>query len=231
MVKDKIQIDYSVSSSNSGKRKRDFSDDNTSRTSKKLKMGNKDKIKLFSKNKQIYTIGNVVHFTASINQHTIEKTIRKITKIINLNDSKYKDTNEKLEIAYIVDSGGGCVTSTLKFIDFINMARQKHPYLVFTSIITGLVASAGTIMCICADNRYMTEYAFAMVHELSSGNYGSYQHLVSHSKFLKSLHETLISIYLKNTKLTKKKLESLLLEETWFDSKGYLKAGFVTKIL
>lgn len=236
MGKDKVQIDYSVNNSKNKKnykRKRDFqSDENIDDyDNKRLKIKNKDKIKLFSKNKQIYTIGNVVHFTASINQHTIEKVIRKITKIINLNDSKYKDTDEKLEIAYIVDSGGGCVTSTLKFIDFINMAREKHPYLVFTSIITGLVASAGTVMCICADNRYMTKHAFAMVHELSAGNYGNYQRLISHSKFITNLHETLLDIYLENTKLSKKKLEVYLAQETWFSSKDYLKAGFVTKIV
>lgn len=235
MAKDKIQIDYSINSKSeiNGKRKRDSCDNNNinNRENKRLKVKNKDKIKLFSKDKQIYTIGNVIHFTASINQHTIEKIIRKITKIINLNDSKYKDTDEKLEIAYIVDSGGGCVTSTLKFIDFINLSRQKHPYLVFTSIITGLVASAGTIMCICADNRYMTEHAFAMVHELSAGNYGNYQRLISHSKFITNLHETLLDIYLKNTKLSKKKLEVYLAQETWFSSKEYLKAGFVTKII
>jgi len=190
------------------------------------------KPRLFSKDRMIYTIGNEIHFTASINKDTIERIIRKITKLINKNHEKYKDSDDKFEIAYIVDSPGGCVTSILKFVDFIKMVKHKYPYVVFTSIITGMVASAGTIMCICADTRLMTKHAHAMIHELSAGRDGNYQHLMSYSNYLSSLHNTLISIYLENNiNKTRPELERLLVEETWFDSEEYLDAGFVGKIV
>lgn len=193
---------------------------------------NTKKPRLFSKDKMIYLIGNMLHFTDSINKETIERVIRKMTKLINKNHDKYKDSGETFEISYIVDSPGGCVTSILKFVDYIKIVKHKYPYIRFTSIITGMVASAGTIMCICADNRLMTKHAHAMIHELSAGRDGNYQHLMSYSNYLSSLHNTLLDIYMEsNIKKTRQELERLLVEETWFNAVDYMEAGFVDKII
>jgi ATP-dependent protease ClpP protease subunit len=187
---------------------------------------------VFGGNKRIYTIGTEIHFTDGINNDTIEIVIRKITKIINENHKKYEDSGETLTITYIVDSPGGSVTAILKFVDYIKLARKKYPYLKFTSIITGCVASAGTIMCIVADKRLMTHHAHSMIHELSSGNSGKYTHLISYSNHLTNLHEALLNIYMDgtNNKQTKEDLEKLLATESWFTAKEYLDGGFVDEI-
>ena len=86
---------------------------------------------------KIYTIGNELHFTAHIDDDTIELAIKKISSIINKNKSKLiecsDDVNTELEyetdkftITYIVDSPGGSVTSILKFVDFIRMIKSKY---------------------------------------------------------------------------------------------------------
>ena len=184
-------------------------------------------------NKMIYSIGTEIHFTAAITKETIETIIKKITKIIDKNHEKYQDWkqgNEKLVITYVVDSPGGCVNSILKFVDYLNLVRAKHPYVEFVSVITGLVASAGTIMCVVADKRFMTPYSHAMIHELSSGNSGKYTHFISYSKFLSSLHETLLDIYLQHTNKEKDELEDLLKTETWFNAPEYMRHGFVDEI-
>ena len=188
--------------------------------------------KLFQSDKMIYSVGTEIHFTSGINNESIEKIIRKITKIIKENHKKYVGTTDKLNITYIVDSPGGSVSAILKFVDFINMVRWKYPYVEFTSVITGLVASAGTIMCIVADKRMMTKNGHAMIHELSSGNSGKYTHLMSYSRYLNKLHETLMDIYIKGTKgkQTKANLEKLLYTESWYDAEEYLDGGFVDVI-
>ncbi len=217
----------------SGNKKRKFDGDQPFYV-KKQKLGGDGikKHKLFSTgDKMIYAIGNEIHFTAGINKQTVEKIIRKITKIINSNHDKFKDSDEKLEIAYVVDSPGGCVTSILKFVDFIKMTKKKYPYVEFISVATGMVASAGTIMCVCADKRYMTKNAHAMIHELSAGSSGKYQHLMSYSKYLTNLHDALLNIYLEKCSLIKENLEKLLTEETWFNAEEYLALGFVEKLI
>jgi ATP-dependent protease ClpP protease subunit len=192
--------------------------------------GQKRKMYELDDDSLIYSIGTQVHFTAEINNDTIEALIKEITKVVNENLPKFGATDEKVTITYIVDSPGGSVTSVLKFVDFISMVKNKHKHIEFASIITGLAASAGTIMCVIADRKYMTKHAFAMIHELSSGNAGGYTKLLSYSKFIESMHNKLTSIYLNNCKLDKEKLEDLLMRETWFDANQYMELGFIEDI-
>ena len=85
-------------------------------------------------------------------------------------------------------------------------------------------------MCVIADKRYITKYAFAMIHELSGGNMGSYSKLMSYSDYVTQLHNTLTNIYLDKCKCDKKELEELLKIDTWFNAEAYLKKGFVDEI-
>ncbi len=181
-------------------------------------------------NEMIYSIGNEIHFTSDINKDSIEQIIKEINKIIEDNSNEYRTEDEKLTIAYIVDSPGGCVDSVLKFVDYVNLVKNKHPYVEFVSIITGLVASAGTIMCIIADKRVMTKHAHAMIHELSSGMGGKYTHLMSYAQHLENMHTALLDIYLDRSNKTKKEMEKILNTETWFSSKEYLDHGFIDEI-
>jgi len=201
-------------------RKRYRDDDNTESTTKR---------KYDFVHPLIYAIGKEIHFSADINKITIELMIKQMSKIIE-KFYKENDENEEFTITYVVDTPGGCVDSILKFVDYIKLAKTKYPNLKFVSIISGLVASAGTIMCIVADKRYMTKNAHAMIHELSSGNRGRYTQLVSYTDFLKELHDCLLNIYLEKTKKDKAELEELLKNDTWYNAGDYLKNGFVDAI-
>jgi len=180
--------------------------------------------------KFVYTIGNEIHFTAGINKVSIQEIIKQMTSLIHDHKKKSDEEPDKLNIVYIVDSPGGSVTSILKFVDFINVAKKKYPFVEFTSIITGLTASAGTIMCVVADKRHMTKNAHAMVHELSSGNSGKYTEFRSYVKFLDQLHDKLVSIYCDKTKKSREEIESIMKNETWFTAEEYLKFGFIDEI-
>ncbi len=202
---------------------KDYDEDN-----KKYKVDN-DRTN-FVDEKFVYTIGNEIHFTAGINKISIQEIIRQMTKLIHDHKKKSDEESEKLNIIYTVDSPGGSVTSILKFVDFISLAKKKYPFVEFTSIITGLTASAGTIMAIVADKRYMTKNAHAMVHELSSGNQGKYTEFRSYCKFLDQLHEKLVNIYCDKTKKSREEVESIMRNETWFSADEYLKYGFIEEI-
>ncbi len=184
----------------------------------------------FVDEKFVYTIGNEIHFTANINKISIQEIIKQMTSLIHDHKKKSDEEPEKLNIVYIVDSPGGSVTSILKFVDFINVAKKKYPFVEFTSIVTGLTASAGTIMAIVADKRYMTKNAHAMVHELSSGNQGKYTEFRSYVKFLDQLHDKLVTIYCDKTKKSKEEIELIMKNETWFSAEEYLKYGFIEEI-
>ena len=177
----------------------------------------------------IYSIGKEIHFTAGVNGETIEKIINLITKIIHKHETKHKhEKNRKpLTITYIVDSPGGCCTSVLKFVDFIKLVKVKHPHIKFVSIATGLIASAGTIMCVVADLRLITKHAHAMIHELSAGRAGKYTQLMSYSRHLYNIHKVLLEIYMEVASVSREEMEKLLTVESWYDAEGYIKIGLV----
>lgn len=177
----------------------------------------------------IYSCGREIHFTCGIDQFSIELLIREFTKIIS--DEEDSLVNDTVEIKYIVDSPGGCVSSILKFVDYVAMIKKKYPNLTLTSIATGQIASAGTIMCIIADRRLMTRNAMAMIHELSSGRSGSYSHLQSYSDHLTNLHDALTNIYVERSGNSKKHVEGLLMKETWYTTNEYLNSGFVDEVI
>ncbi len=180
--------------------------------------------------KFIYTIGNEIHFTCDINKASIQEIIKQMTQLIHDHKKNANGEPDKLTIVYIVDSPGGSVTSILKFVDFVEVAKTKYPFVEFISIITGLVASAGTIMAIVADKRFMTKNAHAMIHELSSGNSGKYTELRSYVRFLDHLHDKLTNIYCKKTGKSLEEIEKLLKNETWFSAEDYLKYGFIDEL-
>ena len=185
-------------------------------------------------NPLIYSVGNAIHFSTAINKETIEYVIRLITEIIHNNKDKYKNYKEgddKLEIDYIIDSPGGCVSSVLKFHDFIKRIKEKYKFIEFTSIITGTAASAGTIMAAVAHKRQMTSHAHAMIHELASGMSGSYTKMISYGNYLTKLHNELADIYMIKCKAKRKRILKLLKNETWMNAQEYLKLGLIDEII
>lgn len=185
-------------------------------------------------NPLIYSIGNEIHFSTAIDKETIEYAIRLITEIIHNNKDdykKYKEGDKKLEIVYIIDSPGGCVSSILKFCDFIKRVNEKYPFVEFISVITGLAASAGTTMATVAHKRQMTEHAHAMIHELASGMSGSYTKLNSYGNYLKKLHNELADIYMQRCNTKRKRILKLLKNETWMNAQEYLKLGLIDEII
>lgn len=189
---------------------------------------NKKKIYEIDDDDLIYAIGTEIHFNDDVTKRTIEKLIKLINKVIHEKKQNFND--DKLTITYVVDSPGGCVSSILKFVDFVTITKEKYPEIEFVSIITGLAASAGTIMAIVADKRLITKNASAMIHELSSGNEGKFTHMSSYIKWLTNLNDTLVNIYVEKSSQTKEDIELLLKNETWYSAEDYLKAGFVDKI-
>lgn len=179
----------------------------------------------------IRTNGRVIHFSAEIKKLTIEIFITHIYAIIDEFYAECELKDEDLEITYVVDSNGGSVSSVLKFVDFLSMAKQQYPRLKFKSVISGLTASAGTTMSCVADVRHMTKYAGAMIHDLSTNIGGSYTQIKSQSEYVDNLNVVLIEIYSEKCNRTKEQLSELLKTNKWFTAKQYLEYGFIDKIV
>jgi ATP-dependent protease ClpP protease subunit len=201
-----------------------------------------------------------IHFNAQIDGETISRIKKLISLIVDDNkeclikrpneseshvslpDDK-KTSGKKVKdpdvvITYIVNSPGGSVIDILDFVDYIQLLRKTYLNIKFTSIITGMCASAATIMCVIADKKQMTRFAFAMIHELSTGlNRSNYTKVINHGSFIKSMHNHLLTIYNEfrgigmDNQAEIAKIEDMMLRETWMTADEYLRHGFVEEIL
>lgn len=178
----------------------------------------------------VYRVGNEIHFATGVNKTSIQALIKTIMEYIMEHKNKALGDPEKLDIVIIIDSPGGSINALFKFIDTLQLCREKFKFVTFTSVINGMAASAATIMAICCDKRYMTKHATAMVHELSSGFASKYQEINSYCKHLKDVHEKLANIYVQKTRLSRDEIEKIMRNETWYTSEEYLQLGFVDEI-
>ena len=205
---------------------------------------------------KIYVTGGTeIHFTTDVNDSSIERIKKIISEVLHehnkelverstedgdtsMSAEEQSEDDKKFVITYIVNSPGGSVSSIMGFVDYLNMVKKKYSNVEFVSVVTGLVASAGTIMCVAADKRKMTKNAFAMIHELSTNpGYTNYTRIQTHADFCTKLHVTGLNIYLdqigKDSKNEEhiKELETKLLRETWLSAEEYKDLGFVDEIM
>lgn len=125
-----------------------------------------------------------------------------------------------------INSYGGSVFAAFGSIDYI--MKSKTPVYTY---IDGCAASAGTIMSVCGEKRFMGENAYMLIHQLSSTHWGKYQELQDDMKNSDNLMKRIKEIYEAKTKIPKGKLDEMLKHDLWWDAKTCLRYGLVDEIL
>jgi ATP-dependent protease ClpP protease subunit len=98
------------------------------------------------------------------------------------------------------------------------------------TIIEGATASAGTLISVVGEKRYMTKNAFMLIHQLSSVCWGKMSEIEDEFENLQELTEKIKDIYSENTKIPKKELNKLLQHDLWLNSSKSLKYGLVDEL-
>ena len=125
-----------------------------------------------------------------------------------------------------INSGGGCAFSGLAGAGHI----LESDIPVFTYV-EGSAASAATIMSCVGAKRFITEHSFMLIHQISTGVWGTYENLADEKESMDSLMKMLESIYLKNTNMKKKQLKELLKRDLWMNPEKCLELGLVDEII
>lgn len=242
-----------VSQHTSNKRDYSYDNDESEQTNnKRVKMDNNLSLRYLDKyENSIFIAGDrEIHFNAHVDGETMSRIKKLISQIVDDNKDKLvkfeKDgsvpsnraKDPPVEITYIVNSPGGSVHDVLDFVDYVNLLRCTFSNIKFTSIVSGLVASAGTTMCVIADKKKMTRFAFSMVHELSSGYARSNStKILKYAEFIQNVHDVLVTIYQEgrgidiNDVEKKREIEKMMLDETWMSAEEYKKHGFIDEII
>lgn len=133
-----------------------------------------------------------------------------------------------LSIYLHINSNGGSVFDSLAGVDTI--INSQIPII---SIIEGCAASAATFLSIVCKKRQITDHSSMLIHQLSSGGWGTYEQIKDEYNNCTYLQDTIIKLYLEYSgeKLTSEKLKKCLKRDIWWNSKKCKKYGLIDEII
>ena len=176
---------------------------------------------------------NHIYFYGSVNTKNclnINLAIKEVGRKMTLLSYDMNIEPEHLKIYLHINSFGGSVFAAISTIDTIQSSK-----IPIVSIVEGGAASAATLMsCVCTE-RYIRPNSFMLIHQVSSGFWGTMEEIKDEFKNLKKLMKFIKKLYKKNTKLSNSddsevKLDCILKRDIWWDSSECLKYGLVDEI-
>ena len=166
---------------------------------------------------------NHVYFHSEVSRDTIFE----LCNLIKEAEEENIITSHKLNIDPVpiylhINSYGGSVYAGFMAVDVI-MASKVPIY----SIIEGATASAGTLISVVCNKRYIRPNAHMLIHQLSAGCWGKMSEIEDEYKHLEELMAKIKKIYMDNCSIPKKQLNELLKHDIWMDAEKCIKYGLV----
>ena len=169
---------------------------------------------------------NKIMFYSDVNNKSIVKLIKAIDKA-----KKYVnilDVPSENKIYLHICSDGGDLYSALAAIDVILDSKIK-----IVTICEGCVASAGVLISLASNERFIRKHAYMLIHEIRSGCNGKYTEckddMTNNDILMKDMKKYMNDRC--NNKTLKRELNKILEHDIIWDSQKCLKYGLVHKIL
>ena len=177
----------------------------------------------------VKVVDNHIWFNANVTNDSIQSLIHVIhIKNRELNKIKNKFTNFDITpkpIFLHINSYGGDLFESMAGIDsIINSDIPIH------TIVEGTAASAGTLLAMVGERRYITRHSYMLIHQLSGGMWGTMAELEDDHNNNKQLMERLYKLYTEYSNLTKSKLKKILKKDIWWDADKCIEVGIVDGI-
>jgi ATP-dependent Clp endopeptidase proteolytic subunit ClpP len=147
-----------------------------------------------------------------------------IEDVINSIDAK--DPDKDLEV--FINSGGGSVTAGSEIYTLLMLHGQKASV---DGIITGMAASAASVIGMGCKNLTITPTGQVMIHNASTWAGGDRNVMDDTANMLRSVDESIANAYMLKTGMSKDELLDLMNKTTWMNAQQAVKMKFVDKIL
>jgi ATP-dependent Clp protease protease subunit len=158
----------------------------------------------------------------AIDNETAEEFIRKLWYL------EFKDPGEPILV--VINSPGGSVDDGFAIWDQVKMIKSP-----ITTLVTGLAASMGSVLSLCADNgrRFATENARIMIHQPRNMGVirGQASDLDIHAKEIIKTRKKLVDIYVQKTGKDAETIERAIDRDTWMSSAEAKDYGLLDKIV
>lgn len=124
-----------------------------------------------------------------------------------------------------ITTDGGSIHAAFSAVDCIqSLSIPVH------TVVDGFVASAGTLISLAAEKRYIRPNAYMLIHELRSGVWGKMSSIEEEVENLKKIMEHIHTFYLNCTKLTKKQLEKILTKDVIWTADECISKGVADEL-
>lgn len=124
-----------------------------------------------------------------------------------------------------INTSGGDLMSAFGLADLIT-SLQTPVY----SVAEGMCASAGTIISMACQKRYITPNSFMLLHQLSAGMFGTHEETKDQMKLQRALMDRMVKFYVARSGLGEKAVRQILKHDTWMDADAALAAGIVDEV-
>jgi ATP-dependent protease ClpP protease subunit len=191
---------------------------------------NENKADLFSTDpNKIEIIGNNIYFYNEIDQTTtlnLNKELKTLAdKMITLTRT---NGLPKPTINLHINSPGGDVYHGISIMDTIIKLKED---INIDTYVEGISASAGTFISLVGTTRYITRHSYMLIHQLSSGMFGSYKQLKDSMSNFDELMIMIKSVYGEYTKVSSEELDGILSHDLVWNAEKCLKLGLVDVIV
>lgn len=129
---------------------------------------------------------------------------------------------EASKVNVIISSPGGNVDDALAIYDFMKGYNGE-----VNTFLTGIVASAATIIALGGKSVTMSENALFMIHNVSSGAWGTAKDMRDTADVIDMVEARIIDIYAEKTGMSKDEIQKLLDAETWMSATSAKELGFI----
>tara|TARA_Y100000591_G_C21847338_1_gene709459 strand:+ start:2601 stop:3284 length:684 start_codon:yes stop_codon:yes gene_type:complete len=158
------------------------------------------------KNAFIRCVNNDIYYSGSITDETI---FGLTSTIINL-----QNENQSNEINLHIQSNGGALLPTLSLVDLIRISDTP-----INTFVMGYAASSASLISVVGRQRFINKHGVMLIHQLKMGvEFSKYNELRDQYVNAYTLMNIIKQIYLENTKLSERQLDSLLSHDYWLNS-------------
>lgn len=179
----------------------------------------------------VESMNNHVYFYARVD------TDRCLALIRSLRDLDVQLRNERLTrgipdsfpatpIWLHINSEGGDLLTGLALAD-----QLKGFATPIYSVVEGCCASAATLISMSCARRYMLPRSFMLIHELSGFAWGKYEAIKDEVVLMDMAMRQLKDFYVAHSKLSAKKIETMLQHDTWLNAQQCLDNGMIDEVI
>ena len=171
---------------------------------------------------------NHVYFYSEVSRDSVfnlNAHLREAAKFVHTMAFELNVNVKHIPVYLHINSYGGSLYDAYAVVDTIKNLRVP-----VYSVIDGCAASAGTIISVVCDKRFIGENAYMLIHQLSSRMWGKMNEIEDEYKHLTELMNQLTQLYGKYAKIPKKELTELLKHDLWLAPQTCIKYGLVDAI-